>query len=176
MKSTGQAFDSLTAERRAQRQHCHDICRLFNRSPSKGNLKKLEALFAKSGNELRIEQGFYCDYGNKISIGDRVYFNINCTLLDAGHISIGNDVLVGPNVQVLTVNHPLSATERLTKASYVKDVSIADNVWIGAGVIILPGVSVGTNSVIAAGSVVTKDVAANTLVAGNPASYIKILS
>ena len=166
-------LNSLTAENRSKRQHAHDMCRLFNRSPSKGNLKKLKSLFRQSGNELLIEQGFHCDYGDKISFGDRVYLNVNCTLLDGGHISIGNDVLVGPNVQILTAHHPLSAIERLDKKTLVNDVVIDNNVWIGAGAILLPGVRIGANAIVAAGSVVTKDVEASTIVAGNPAKFLR---
>lgn len=175
MSKDNNSFDSLSPENRARRQACHDSCRQFNRAPSKGNLKKLKLVFRAFGSDLKIEQGFHCDYGDKISFGDRVYLNINCTLLDAGEISLGDDVLVGPNVQILTVNHPIDAQQRLTKKSLVGDVVIGNNVWIGAGSILLPGVKIDTNSVIAAGSVVTKDVAANMVVAGNPAKIIKRL-
>ena len=169
-------FESLSSENRERRSQVHDICRLFSRSPSKGNLAKLKKLFASVGSELFVEQGFYCDYGNKISIGDRVYININCTLLDGGEISIGDDVLIGPNVQILTVNHPTSPSERLTKTSSIENVSIGSNVWIGAGAIILPGVSIGEGSVVGAGSVVTKSVSTNTLLVGNPAAKISDLN
>ncbi|MCF6192942.1 MAG: sugar O-acetyltransferase, partial [Kangiellaceae bacterium] len=119
--------------------------------------------------------GFYCDYGNKISLGDRVYINVNCTMLDGGEIEIGNDVLIGPNVQILTVNHPNSPSERLKKTSLIKNVLIGNNVWIGAGAIILPGVSIGIGSVVGAGSVVNKNILANSLYAGNPAVKIQNL-
>jgi len=168
-------FDSLTSENRSKRQISHDLCRQFNRAPSKGNLKKLKQLFLSHGSDLKIEQGFHCDYGDKISFGDRVYININCTLLDGGNINFGDDVLVGPNVQILTVNHPTTAGERLKKTSLISDVMIGNNVWIGAGAIVLPGIRVGNNSVIAAGAIVTKDVEESALVGGNPARVIKLL-
>lgn len=173
--SSFKTFNSLTSINRERRQYVHDICRLYNRSPSKGNLKKLKLLFNKFGSELIIEQGFHCDYGDKISFGERVYLNINCTLLDAGQIEIGNDALVGPNVQMITVNHPTDPQSRLDKTSLIDDIVIGDNVWIGAGAILLAGVKVGNNAVIAAGSVVNRDVAANCLVAGNPAKWVKDL-
>ncbi len=173
--SNHEIFNSLTSENRERRQYVHDICRLFNRSPSKGNLKKLKSLFDKVGSELKIEQGFLCDYGNKISFGDRVYLNLNCTLLDGGQINIGNDVLIGPNVQIITVNHPINPQARLDKTSLVNNINIGDNVWVGAGAILLAGISIGNNAVIAAGSVVNRDVAANCLVAGNPAKWVKNL-
>jgi len=133
-------------------------------------------LFARVGSELFVEEGFYCDYGDKISIGDRVYININCTLLDGGEITIGDDVLIGPNVQILTVNHPTNPSERLNKTNLIENVSIGNNVWIGAGAILLPGVSIGEGSVIGAGSVVTKNLDANCMYAGNPTAKINDLN
>ena len=165
-------FNSLTAELIQRRNLVHDTCRQFSRSPSRGNLLRLKALFFSCGEEVFIEQGFYCDYADKISLGKRVYININCTLLDGGLISIGDDCLIGPNVQILTINHATSAKERLDKKNYAEDVSIANNVWIGAGTIILPGVHIAEGAVIGAGSVVNKDVQAKYLYAGNPAKKI----
>lgn len=168
-----QEFDSLTSENRERRQHVQDICRLFNRSPGKGNLKKLKLLFNRAGDNLLIEEGFRCDYGNKISFGDRVYLNVNCTFLDGGLIEIGNDVMVGPNVQLITVSHSTNPKLRLEKTSLIDNITIGNNVWIGAGAIILAGVMLGENAVIAAGSIVNRDVEPSTLVAGNPARFIK---
>jgi maltose O-acetyltransferase len=170
-----QVFDSLTPHLIQQRHIAHDACRLFSRSPSKGNLKRLVSLFGSCGVEAFIEQGFYCDYGDQIFLGDRVYINTNCTMLDAGKITIGNDCLIGPNVQILTVSHALSPNERLNKKSYKDDVQIGGNVWLGAGAIILPGVIIGEGAVIGAGSVVTKDVDPRSLYVGNPAKKIKAL-
>jgi len=168
-------FDSLSSENRERRSQVHDICRLFSRSPSKGNLAKLKLLFARVGSDIFVEQGFYCDYGDKISLGDRVYININCTMLDGGEIKIGDDVLIGPNVQILTVNHPTTPSERLNKTSLIDNVSIGNNVWIGAGSIILPGVTIGNNVVVGAGSVVTMDLIANCMYVGNPADKVRML-
>ena len=169
-------FDSLLLENREQRNKAHELCRQFNRAPSKGHLKKLKVIFKHAGEMLIIEQGFHCDYGDKISFGDRVYLNINCTLLDGGEIEIGDDVLIGPNVQILTVNHPMNSAERLERKNLTSNVSIGNNVWIGAGAIILPGVSIGEGVVIAAGSVVTKSVEPYYLVTGNPAKIKRKLS
>ncbi|WP_198263124.1 sugar O-acetyltransferase [sulfur-oxidizing endosymbiont of Gigantopelta aegis] len=169
------SFNSLSAELRQQRHQMHDTCRQFNRSPSRGNLQRIKALFLSCGDEVFIESGFHCDYGDKITLGDRVYFNINCTLLDGGLITIGDDCLIGPYVQILTINHATSPRERLAKASFAQDVSIANNVWLGAGVIILPGLCIGSGAVIAAGSVVTKNIPENSLYSGNPAKFIRLL-
>ncbi|MET1254362.1 sugar O-acetyltransferase [Aliikangiella maris] len=167
-----QPFDSLTPELRQQRQKTHELCRNFNRAPSKGHLKKVVNNFACAGENIIIEPGFHCDYGQQIYMGNQIYININCTLLDGGKIYIGDNCLIGPNVQILTINHPISPSERLQKTSLASDVVIGKNVWLGAGAILLPGVIIGDGAVIGAGSVVTRPVAANQLVAGNPAKPI----
>jgi maltose O-acetyltransferase len=166
-------FNSLTSELIAQRQHVHEICRQFARSPSKGNLKRLKLLFKQCGERVMIESGFYCDYGDKISIGECSYININNTFLDGGLITIGDDCLLGPNVQLLAVEHDVDPTLRLEKHNYADNIVIGNNVWLGAGVIVLAGVSIGDNSVVGAGSVVCKDVLPNSMYAGNPAKKIK---
>ena len=168
-------FDSLTPELIQRRHQVHDTCRQFSRSPSKGNLSRLKALLASCGKEVFIESGFYCDYGDKISLGHRVYLNINCTLLDGGFITIGDDCLIGPNVQILTINHEMLPSARLEKKNLAQDVRIESNVWIGAGTIILPGVTIAEGAVIGAGSVVTKDVQAACLYVGSPAKKIREL-
>ena len=170
-------FNSLDKSYLEQRKITHEICRLFAKSPSKGNLKRIKGLFAQCGDGVVIEAGFHFDYGSQVQIGDRTFININCTMLDApineGAISIGDDCLIGPNIQLLTVSHAVNPIERLNKENFAAPITIGNNVWIGAGVIVLAGVSIGDNAVVGAGSVVTKDIAANTVVAGNPAVKIK---
>jgi maltose O-acetyltransferase len=185
-------FNSLTAEHITHRKTVHEICRQFSRSPSKGNLKRLKNLFGQCGEHVIIESGFHLDYGSQVFIGDRTYININCTFLDGintlvgdtqsnldkgnASIFIGSDCLIGPNVQLLSVSHDLDPHLRQThKYNYVEAITLADNVWLGAGVIVLAGVTIGKNSVIGAGSVVTKNVAENSFYAGNPAIKIKSL-
>ncbi|KTF18815.1 sugar O-acetyltransferase [Pseudoalteromonas sp. 10-33] len=172
-----QSFNSLDKTLLALRKQTGEICRLFNKSPSKGNLKRIKELFAQCGEGVIIESGFHCDYGNQITIGDRSFININCTVLDApiseASITIGDDCLIGPNVQLLAVSHAVNPTQRLNKENFAAPIIIGNNVWIGAGAIILAGVSIGDNSVIGAGSVVTKSIASNTVVAGNPAIKLK---
>lgn len=168
-------FNSLTPQLMSQRQQVHEICRQFARSPSKGNFKRLKQNFAQCGEQVIIEGGFYCDYGNKISIGDRVYINAHCTVLDGGNIAIGNDCMFGPNVQLLSVGHDIDPIKRLEKHSYIDDINIGNNVWLGAGVIVLAGVTIGDNSVVGAGSVVSKNVDSQSLYVGNPAVKVKSL-
>ncbi|WP_404341706.1 sugar O-acetyltransferase [Pseudoalteromonas mariniglutinosa] len=170
-------FNNIEKTRLEQRKTAHEICRLFNKSPSKGNLKRIKGMFAKCGEGVIIEVGFHFDYGSQIHIGDRTFININCTVLDApineGAISIGDDCLIGPNVQLLAVSHAVEPKQRLQKENFAAPITIGNNVWIGAGVIVLAGVTIGDNAVVGAGSVVTKDIAANTVVAGNPTMKIK---
>ncbi|CAM4404970.1 sugar O-acetyltransferase [Pseudoalteromonas ostreae] len=170
-------FNSLKKPLLEARKTAHETCRLFNKSPSKGNLKRIKSLFTQCGEGVIIEAGFHCDYGSQFEIGDRTFININCTVLDApiseGAITIGSDCLIGPSVQLLAVSHAVNPIERLKKENFAAPITIGNNVWIGAGVIVLAGVSIGDNTVVGAGSVVTKNVAANTVVAGNPAVKIK---
>ncbi|MBH0070378.1 sugar O-acetyltransferase [Pseudoalteromonas sp. NZS100] len=172
-------FNSVTKPYLMQRKQTGEICRLFNKSPSKGNLKRIKELFAQCGEEVIIESSFHCDYGNHIVIGDRTFINVNCTLLDSPlanySITIGDDCLIGPNVQLLAVSHATNPAERLNKENFAAPIALGNNVWIGAGAIILSGVNIGENSIVGAGSVVTKNVMANTVVAGNPAREIRTL-
>lgn len=183
-------FNSLTPELIAQRKSVHELCRQFSRSPSKGNLKRLKTLLHSCGEEVFIEHGFHMDYGDNITIGDRVYINVNCTLIDGkrseanklddevltdGKISIGNDCLIGPNVQLLAVSHDVEPQIRLAKNNYVNDITIGNNVWLGGGVIILSGITIGDNAVIGAGSVVTKNIDEQSFYAGNPAQKVRDL-
>lgn len=170
-------FNALDKTNLELRKAAHEICRLFNKSPSKGNLKRIKGLFTQCGEGVIIEAGFHCDYGSQVQIDDRTFININCTVLDApineGAITIGSDCLIGPNVQLLAVSHAVNPIERLNKENFTAPITIGNNVWIGAGVIVLAGITIGDNAVVGAGSVVTKNVAANTVVVGNPAVKIK---
>ena len=160
-----------------QRQHAKALCVQLNQQgplPFKAHQQLAAQLFGKLGS-CYIEPNFFCDYGNNIELGQNFYANHNCVILDAAKVSIGDDVLLGPGVQIYTVTHPLDATQRKTGLEQGKAVTIGNSVWIGGGAIILPGVSIGEGAVIAAGAVVTKDVAAYVVVAGNPASVIKTL-
>lgn len=131
------------------------------------------SLFAKTGNDFLIENPFICDYGFNIFWGENAYANFNCVFLDSAPIHIGDNVMLAPGVMLLTVNHPLKYKERNTGYEYAKPIVLGDNVWIGGGAIINPGVTIGANSVIGSGSVVTKDIPANVVAAGNPCRVIK---
>ena len=173
-------FESITPKLISQRKSAHELCRQFTRSPSKGNLKRLKTLFSFCGDDVYIEYGFHIDYGDNISIGARTFINVNCSIVDApkevnSKISIGADCFIGPNVQLLAVSHDIDPIARLTKHNYADDIIIGNNVWLGGGVIVLAGVNIEENSVLGAGSVVTKDVKANCFYAGNPAVKLRDL-
>lgn len=125
--------------------------------------------------DAKIQPPFYCDYGYNIEVGKNFYANFSCTILDVNRVIIGDNVMFGPNVQVYTATHPLDPKERIKGLEFSRPISIGDNVWIGGGAIILPGVKIGRNTTIGAGSVVTKDVPENVLAGGNPCKTIKKL-
>ena len=136
--------------------------------------KYMKEVFAECGENCYIEHPFYANWGgHHVHFGSNIYANFGLTLVDDGHIYIGDCVMFGPHVTVATANHPVNPELRLKAYQYNRDVHIGNNVWIGAGTVIVPGVTIGENSVIGAGSVVTKDIPDNEIWAGNPAKFIK---
>lgn len=125
--------------------------------------------------EVIINQPFRCDYGKQISVGKRFFANFNFTVLDEAHVSIGDDCFIGPNVSIYTACHSTNPAQRNTRQEWAKPVTIGNNVWIGGSVTILPGVSIGDNVSIGAGSVVVNDIPSNTVAVGNPCKVIKRL-
>ncbi|HYF64665.1 MAG TPA: sugar O-acetyltransferase [Herpetosiphonaceae bacterium] len=127
------------------------------------------------GASVWIEGPFFCDYGAHLFLGDHVYFNTGCVVLDSAAVRVGNNVMFGPSVQIYTATHPVLARERIKGPELAYPISIGDNVWVGGGAIICPGVTIGANTTIGAGSVVTKDIPANVAAAGNPCRVIREL-
>ena len=130
-------------------------------------------IFGKLGQNVHLEAPFYLDYGYRTTIGDDFFSNFNLTILDGGGVEIGDRDFIGPNVGIYTANHPTDVRRREKGYEWALPVKIGNKVWIGGGVTILPGVTIGDNTVIAAGSVVTKDIPANVVAAGNPCKVIK---
>lgn len=130
-------------------------------------------IFGKLGQNVHLEAPFYLDYGYRTTIGDDFFSNFNLTILDGGGVEIGDRVFIGPNVGIYTANHPTDVRRREKGYEWALPVKIGNKVWIGGGVTILPGVTIGDNTVIAAGSVVTKDIPANVVAAGNPCKVVK---
>ena len=133
----------------------------------------LEALIGDRGQDAVVKPPLFVDYGEHISIGARTFVNYNLTALDVAPITIGEDCLLGPNVQLLTPTHPIDPRPRRDKLEAARPITIGDNVWLGGGVIVCPGVTIGDNSVVGAGSVVTRDIPANVVAVGNPARVLR---
>lgn len=133
----------------------------------------LESVVGTLGDDAYIKPPFYVDYGENIHIGARTFANYNLVALDVATITIGQDCQIGPNVQLLTPTHPVDPLPRRDKLEAAEPIVIGDNVWLGGSVIVCPGVTIGDNSVIGAGAVVTKDIPANVVAVGNPAKVIR---
>lgn len=133
----------------------------------------LHQLIPNAATGLTIEPPFFCDYGYNIHVGERVFFNFNCVVLDVAPVRIGSRTMFGPNVQIYTATHPINAAERASGVEFAKPITIGEDVWVGGSVVICPGVSIGDRSVIGAGSVVTKDIPAGVIAAGNPCKVIR---
>lgn len=141
------------------------------------DMKKGMDCIARTGikhkENIYFEPPFHCEYGNHIEVGENFYANVNCIMLDVGKITIGDNVLFGPNVSIYTAGHPIHPESRNSGYEYGIPVTIGSNVWIGGSCVILPDVSIGNNVVIGAGSVVTKDIPDNVCAAGNPCRVIR---
>ncbi len=144
-------------------------------SPEKEEEKKslLKELLGKTGENYTIISPFYCDYGYNIEIGENFFANMNLVILDGAKVTIGNNVFIAPNVGIYTAGHQLDPKERAQGLEYAYPVSIGNDVWIGGNTVILPGINIGDNCVIGAGSVVTKDIPANSMAVGNPCKVIR---
>lgn len=136
----------------------------------------IRKLFGKTGENVWIEPSFQCDYGYNIAVGENFYANHNCVILDVARVTIGDNVLLAPCVGIYTAAHPLDAASRNAGLEYGKPVTIGNNVWIGGGASVLPGVHIGENTVIGAGSVVTRDIEANAVAVGNPCRVIRTIT
>lgn len=176
----GLIYDPGDQEIMAEQSTFQEGLREFNLmkpSESEKKQKYMKEVFAECGENCYIELPFHANWGgHHLHLGDYVYANFNLTLVDDGHIYVGNHVMFGPNVMITTANHPVDPKLRLRGLQYNKDVRIDDNAWIGAGVIILPGVHIGKNSVIGAGSVVTRDIPDNVVAVGNPCRVMREIS
>lgn len=175
---SGELYNATDPELTAERRQARLLFKQLNDSADdEAELRKeiLRKLIGQAGENLWIEPPFYCDYGSHISVGDNVFFNFNCVVLDVMPVTIGDRVLFGPNVQLYTATHPLDWQERKKGLEAGKAISIGDDVWFGGGCIVCPGVSIGARSVIGAGSVVTRDIEPDVFAAGNPCRPIRSL-
>src|SRR5438046_2374292 len=171
----GELYDPLDPELVAGRERARDLCQSLNatREREHGERRRiLRELLGAGGDSVWMQPPFFCDYGSNILLGERVFFNFNCVVLDVCMVKIGDFTLFGPAVQIYTATHPMNAELR-RKQEFGKPVEIGSDVWVGGGAIFCPGVKIGSKTVIGAGSVVTKDVPAGVFAAGNPCRVIR---
>jgi maltose O-acetyltransferase len=173
--TAGEMYDPMDPELAAGRDRARDLCLALHATrPAQGDERRrlLRQLFATGGDSVVLEPPFFCDYGFNVELGERVFFNFNCVILDVCPVRIGSFTLFGPAVQILTPMHPLNAALRRGK-EFGKPIEIGSDVWVGGGALILPGVRIGSGAVIGGGSVVTRDVPEGVLAAGNPCRVIR---
>ena len=171
----GELYDPFDPELVAGRDRARNLCQDLNatREADQDNRRRiLRELFGAGGDTVWMQPPFFCDYGSNIELGERVFFNFNCIVLDVCLVRIGDFSLFGPAVQIYTPVHPFDAALR-RQQEFGKPVEIGSDVWVGGGAIILPGVRIGSRAVIGAGSVVTHDVPDGVFAAGNPCRVIR---
>lgn len=159
-----------------ERMKCKILCAKYNNSPYENADERrdiLKQILGKTGENFIIEPAFWCDYGYNITLGENFYSNHNIVILDPAPVTFGDNVFIGPNCGFYTAGHPLDYKERNKGLEYAKPIKVGNNVWFGGNVTVLPGVTIGNNCTIAAGSVVTKDIPDNTLAAGIPCKPIR---
>jgi maltose O-acetyltransferase len=174
----GELYDPMDAELVEGRVRARDLCQTLNSSRDAEEEKRrgiLMELFGRGGETVWMQPPFFCDYGSNIELGERVFFNFNCAVLDVCKVTIGDFTLFGPAVQILTPMHPWNALQR-RKEEFGKPVEIGSDVWVGGGAIILPGVHIGSKTVIGAGSIVTRDMPEGVFAAGNPCRVVRKVS
>ena len=162
----------LDALRRRAEALCHQLSLL---SPHQEEQRQvlLRELLGAAGKDLSIRPGFWCDYGSNIEIGEDFYTNHNCTILDGAKVTFGDHVFIAPNCVFSTAGHPLDAEQRNQGLEYAYPITVGDNVWIGASVTVLPGVTIGSNTIIGAGSVVNRDIPDGVVAVGNPCRVLR---
>ena len=174
----GEMYDPFDPDLVAGRTRARDLCQELNATRDSDTAVRrriLGELFAKGGDSVWMQPPFYCDYGSNIELGQRVFFNFNCIVLDVCPVRIGDFTLFGPAVQIYTPLHPLNAEQR-RREEYGKAIEIGSDVWVGGGAIILAGVRIGSRAVIGAGSVVTRDIPDAVFAAGNPCRVIRAIT
>ena len=173
----GAPYDPLDAELVAGRERARDLCQALNATregEQEERRRILRELLGAGGDSVWMQPPFFCDYGANIELGERVFFNFNCVVLDVCPVRIGSFTLFGPAVQIYTATHPFDAAAR-RREELGEPVEIGADVWVGGGAIVLPGVRIGARAVIGAGSVVTRDVPEGVFAAGDPCRVIRAI-
>ena len=171
----GELYEPMDPLLVQMREQARDLCWALNETKESQQVERrslLERLFGSGGDSALLQPPFFCDYGSNIHLGQRVYFNFNCVVLDVCQVRIGEFTMFGPAVQIYTAMHPLNAAER-RKKEFSKPVEIGSDCWIGGAAVICPGVKIGSKTVIGAGSVVTRDIPSGVLAVGNPCRVVR---
>jgi maltose O-acetyltransferase len=173
----GELYDPMDPELCADRTRVRNLCLDLNQTREEQideRRRLLQAIFGRQ-TDVWLQPPFFCDYGTNITLGEGVFFNFNCVVLDVMNVSIGDHTLFGPAVQIYTAMHPIDATERRSKLEFARPVSIGADVWVGGAAVICPGVTIGDRAVVGASSVVTKAIPAGVFAAGNPCRVVREL-
>ena len=172
----GEWYDPADSELKKERQRARSLCRRLNQDAPDDLNRLVGQLLGGRPERLVITPPFFCDYGYNIEAEEDVYFNANCVLLDVCRIRIGRGTMFGPGVHIYTVNHPMEAVLRRTGREIGKPVVVGKDVWVGGATVICPGISIGDEAVVGAGSVVTRDIPAGVFAAGNPCRVVRSLA
>ena len=175
----GELYNACDPDLLVELNHVKTLCQQYNNllpTDFSARNSMLQQMLGAADADTFINQPFYCDYGRHIRVGKRFFANFCFTVLDEAFVTIGDDCFIGPNVSILTACHSTDPVERNTRMEWAKPVTIGCNVWIGGSVSVLPGVTIGDNCTIGAGSVVTHDIPANSVAVGNPARVIKTIT
>lgn len=175
-QKSGEEFWNSDAELSAVKSAARALCDQYNlttEDQKEERLRILKKLFGSCGDDIFIKPPFHCDYGYNIHVGKNFFANFDTVILDAAPVTIGDNCLIGPQCGIYTAVHPMDSARRVANYMHGEPITIGDNVWFGGHCTVLPGVTIGNNAVIGAGSVVTKDVPDNAVVAGNPARILR---
>ena len=171
----GELYDAMDPKLVAEREAARRLTHRYNQTTAVDRDVRrslLDDLFGSTGENLRVEPPFRCDYGYSVHVGDDVYANFGCVVLDVCRVEVGDRCLLGPGVHVYTATHPVDPAARAAGREYGKPVSVGDDVWLGGRAVVNPGVSIGDNAVVGSGAVVARDVPENAVVRGNPAEVV----
>lgn len=160
----------------AERNECKKLCQEYNNinyGDTEQRHKFIKRIIKRTKSNFFIEQTFWCDYGYNIEIGENFYSNHNLIILDGAKVKFGDNVFIGPNCGFYTAAHPTDIIQRNEGLEYAKPITVGNNVWFGGNVIVMPGVKIGDNTTIGAGSVVTKNIPGNTIAVGNPCKVLR---
>lgn len=172
----GELYNASDPQLTEMRFKARDLLMKYNRTSHRDAELRTEliyGLFAEVGPGFDIQAPFYCDYGTNIYAGKNLFINFNCVILDCAKVSLGDNVFLAPNVQIYTAHHPVIASERIKGPELASPITIKNNVWLGGGAIVCPGVTIGENTTIGAGSLVTRSIPPNMLAAGNPCRVLR---